>query len=143
MEKIALYVDAECKLCATSVIFLNKGIKSPYFVEVCGIQTADVDLPKRVKSLDSVGMFYNNKWFVEWHVVRLAFKIREGFQFKVLFILTSIIPSFIGNVFYRFISKHRLNLSSRFFDDACIMPSNFYPTNKKSRIEINDTAFNL
>lgn len=143
MEKIKLYVDAECKLCATSVIFLNKGIKSPYFIEVNGIQTATIDLPKRVKSLESVGMFYNNQWFVEWRVVRLAFKLRQGFQFKILYLLVSIIPSFIGNVFYRFISKRRLNLSKRFFNNACIMPSNFYPSNKKSRIEINDTAFSI
>lgn len=141
METIDLYIDSDCKLCAKSVQYLNKGISKKYWVRVYGIQTSTVQMPHVVSNLQSVGMLKNGKWLFEWKVVQQALKMRNSFITKILFGLSFIIPSSIGNNIYRFIAKRRYRWSNRHFKNTCLLPSAFYPHNPTSRIEIMSDAF--
>tara|TARA_R110001592_G_scaffold307299_1_gene580498 strand:+ start:23670 stop:24098 length:429 start_codon:yes stop_codon:yes gene_type:complete len=137
LEAIDLYVDGDCALCAASVRFLNKGIKKKYFITVHHIQGANIFLPEEVKSLKSVGILYRNKWHSEWSAVRLCLKVKPRFGYRILYYLSYILPTFIGNALYRFFSKRRLSFSKFLGNDVCLLPSAFFPLNKSSQIQLS------
>lgn len=141
METIDLFIDSHCKLCAKSVSYLNKGISKKYWVRVFGIQNSTLEMPQVITDLQSVGMLKDGKWLYEWKVVVQALKMRNTFTATILYGLSSIIPSIMGNSMYRFIAKRRYRWSNRYLKTTCLLPSSFYPHNPNSRIEIMADAF--
>lgn len=137
METVTLYIDDNCALCANSVRFLNMGIKPNFRVTVYSIQQATIYLPKKVSALQSVGLFCNGTWHVEWSAVRLCLRMKPGFWFKFLYLSSIITPLFLGNALYRLVSNRRMKLFGKLKTDTCLLPTAFFPLNRNSRIELS------
>ena len=137
LEEITLYIDGECMMCNSLVQYINEKLNTGYKVNVQSIQSAStLSLPIEVKSLESVGVLANNNWHTKFSAVKLLSKMCSESINPFLRFSIWICPNIIGNVIYNLVSRNRLKISDKLFSKNCVLKSNFYPLNPKSRVEI-------
>jgi cytochrome c oxidase assembly protein subunit 15 len=120
-----LFFDGVCNLCNRSVDhvvrFLNPLLAQKFFVAPLQGTTAKKLLPaETLQSLSTVVLFKNEVLYKEFSAVRETFKSLSFWHFLIGTLL-EIVPSFIGNIFYRLIAQNRYSWFGR--RDSCRLPT--------------------
>ena len=121
MPKAIILFDGECNFCSSSVQFILNRDDKEYF----SFASLQSDIGKELlkshsvgKEVDSIVLIENDKAYIEsTAALRICLHLKGSWKLCYGFL---IIPSFLRNVFYKLIAKHRYRLFGK--ADQCMIP---------------------
>lgn len=107
-----LLYDGDCTLCSRSMRFLKKRMKKPLqIIAISESKELIASLPEEMQTMDSMYLIRKGRPYAESGAA-IRCLLYLGLQWRVLFPFAWLVPSFIRDRVYRFVSSRRHSSSS-------------------------------